>query len=209
MSTIKWDFPLLGTGNEQGYSNAGIETFKGTELIDNLAREICQNSLDAKQSIDVPVIVSFSLKEFATDDHPALRSLRKSVDGCKRFWGNRVKKVKENAFIQAMEDAFTDDKIKVLVASDYNTKGLTGMNAGHDDDSAWRSLTSSDGSSDKEDNTSGGNFGIGKNAPFACSVFSTVFYNTTAIDGGVGFQGTARWISMIADSGKKTQAIGH
>lgn len=209
MSTIKWDFPLLGTGNEQGYSNAGIETFKGTELIDNLAREICQNSLDAKQSIDVPVIVSFSLKEFATDDYPALRSLRKSVDGCKRFWGNRVKKVKENAFIQAMEDAFTDDKIKVLVASDYNTKGLTGMNAGHDDDSAWRSLTSSDGSSDKEDNTSGGNFGIGKNAPFACSVFSTVFYNTTAIDGGVGFQGTARWISMIDDSGKKTQGIGH
>ena len=62
MNTIKWDFPLLGTGNEQGYSNAGIETFKGTELIDNLAREICQNSLDAKQSVDVPVIVSFSLK---------------------------------------------------------------------------------------------------------------------------------------------------
>ena len=209
MGKVCWDFPLLGTGNEQGYSNAGIETFKGTELIDNLAREICQNSLDAKQSIDVPVIVSFSLKEFATDDYPALRSLRKSVDGCKRFWGNRVKKVKENAFIQAMEDAFTDDKIKVLVASDYNTKGLTGMNAGHDDDSAWRSLTSSDGSSDKEDNTSGGNFGIGKNAPFACSVFSTVFYNTTAIDGGVGFQGTARWISMIDDSGKKTQGIGH
>lgn len=209
MGIVKWDFPWLGTGNEQGYSNAGIETFKGTELIDNLAREICQNSLDAKQSPDVPVIVSFSLEEFSVDDYPVLCELRESVEGCKRFWGNRVKKVKENAFIQAMETAFAEKKIKVLVAGDRNTKGLTGISAGHDDDSAWRSLTSSDGSSDKDNNTSGGNFGIGKNAPFACSVFNTVFYNTTAIDGGVGFQGTARWISMIDDNGKKTQGIGH
>lgn len=209
MGKICWDFPLLGTGNEQGYSNAGTEIFKGTELIDNLAREICQNSLDAKQSKDVPVIVSFSLKEFSVDDCSALSTLRKNVDGCKRFWGNRIKKVKENGFIEAMENAFDENKIKVLVASDYNTKGLTGIYADHDDDSAWRSLTSSDGSTDKDDNTSGGNFGIGKNAPFACSIFSTVFYNTTAIDGGIGFQGTARWISMIDDSGKKTQGIGH
>jgi len=209
MGRVCWDFPLLGTGNEQGYSNAGIETFKGTELIDNLAREICQNSLDAKQSSEVPVEVSFSLVEFSVDDFPALSELKRNIEGCKRFWGNRVKKVKENAFIQAMETAFAEDTIKVLVAGDRNTKGLTGINAGHDDDSAWRSLTSSDGSSDKDDNTSGGNFGIGKNAPFACSVFSTVFYNTTAIDGGVGFQGTSRWISMIDDTGRKTQGIGH
>lgn len=209
MSTIKWDFPLLGTGNEQGYSNAGIETFKGTELIDNLAREICQNSLDVKISPDLPVIVSFNLEEFLVDEYPALSALRESVVGCKRFWGNRAKKVKENSFIKAMDDAFAAGTIKVLVASDYNTVGLTGMYAGHDDDSKWRSLTSSDGSTDKDDSTSGGNFGIGKNAPFACSVFSTVFYNTRAKDNGVGFQGTARWISMIDDSGKKTQGIGH
>lgn len=209
MGIIKWDFPLLGTGNEQGYSNAGIETFKGNELIDNLAREICQNSLDAKRDVDLPVIVSFDHKVFNVDTFPALRELKKNVSGCKRFWGNRIKKVKENAFIQGMETAFEANGINVLVASDYNTKGLTGISAGHDDDSAWRSLTSSDGSSDKDDNTSGGNFGIGKNAPFACSIFNTVFYNTVAVDGGIGFQGTARWISMIDDEGKKTQGIGH
>ena len=48
MANAKWDFPKLGGGQKQGYTNSGIETFKGTELLDNLAREICQNSLDAK-----------------------------------------------------------------------------------------------------------------------------------------------------------------
>ena len=46
--TVGWYFPPLCGGTEHGYSDQGIEAFKGIELIDNLAREICQNSLDAK-----------------------------------------------------------------------------------------------------------------------------------------------------------------
>ena len=89
MGRVCWDFPLLGTGNEQGYSNAGIETFKGTELIDNLAREICQNSLDAKQSSEQPVIVAFSLKEFEIEKYAALKSLKDHVSGCKKILGQQ------------------------------------------------------------------------------------------------------------------------
>ena len=40
MANARWDFPKLGGGQKQGYTNSGIETFKGTELLDNLAREI-------------------------------------------------------------------------------------------------------------------------------------------------------------------------
>lgn len=206
--SICWDFPRAGTGNEQGYSDAGIEMFKGMDLIDNLVREICQNSLDAKASAE-PVIVSFDLREFVVNDYAALSSLSKYVARCKRFWGDRTKKIKENEFIHELENVFADKKIKTLVISDYNTRGLTGINAGHDDDSAWRSLTSSDGSSEKENDTSGGNFGIGKNAPFACSTLKTVFYNTRAIDGGMAFQGTAKWISMFDEENKNRLGVGH
>ena len=37
---------------------AGVETFKGSPL-DTLAREICQNSLDAKLNNELPVGVEF------------------------------------------------------------------------------------------------------------------------------------------------------
>ena len=47
MFQIGWRFPPLSGGTRQGYTNNDIEVFKGQELIDNLAREICQNSLDS------------------------------------------------------------------------------------------------------------------------------------------------------------------
>ena len=44
---IGWNFPSNNNGDINGISNAGIETFKGAPY-EALAREICQNSLDAK-----------------------------------------------------------------------------------------------------------------------------------------------------------------
>ena len=51
-----WRFPILDGGKKQGINDSGIATFAGSELYNNLAREICQNSLDAKDpEIDEPV----------------------------------------------------------------------------------------------------------------------------------------------------------
>ena len=67
MQTINWRFPPLSGGTRQGYTNNDIEAFKGEELMDNLAREVCQNSLDAKvPTIDAPVRVVFELKQIPT-----------------------------------------------------------------------------------------------------------------------------------------------
>ena len=69
MGSMRWDFPLKGTGNEQSYTNSGIELFKGKELMENLAREICQNSLDAKipgRSGPVKVGYSFLRPKYGT-----------------------------------------------------------------------------------------------------------------------------------------------
>ena len=49
MGQICWDFPLLGSGNESGSNIAAITMFNvGAGVMDSLAREVCQNSLDAK-----------------------------------------------------------------------------------------------------------------------------------------------------------------
>lgn len=46
----KWFFPSRGFGATEGFSNPGLEMFKG-EPIRAMAREVCQNSLDAKKLI--------------------------------------------------------------------------------------------------------------------------------------------------------------
>ena len=63
MGGICWDFPLLGTGNESGNNTAAITMFKGAGIMDGLAREVCQNSLDAKDKDlgDAPVKVKFEI----------------------------------------------------------------------------------------------------------------------------------------------------
>lgn len=43
---IGWNFPSNGGGAINGVANSGVEIFGGKE-IPSLAREICQNSLDA------------------------------------------------------------------------------------------------------------------------------------------------------------------
>ena len=209
MAKIVWDFPPRGSGNEQGYTNGGIEMFKGMEDIENLTREICQNSLDAHDpNTNLPVRVEFSLLEIDKTRHPVFSEYARCIDGCKRYWGQRMdKRLRE--FVDRAEKVLAKDKIPVLVASDYNTKGLTGAKANPDEESVWRALAHSDGTSVNKSNDSGGSYGVGKNAPFALSDLSVVFYNTFAEDGIHAFQGAARLATIIDENGVSTQGVGH
>lgn len=209
MANITWDFPPLGSGNEQGYTNSGIQLFRG-DLIQNLAREICQNSLDAHdETIDAPVEVRFSLVNVRKDDHPMFAQYAECIEGCERYWGDRMDTRLGN-FMTSVRKAISHEYIPCLVASDYKTKGLTGAKADMSTKSVWRALAHSDGTSVNKQSDSAGSFGIGKNAPFACSRLSTVFYSTYAQDGVRAFQGVARLATIIDKAtGKPTQGIGH
>ena len=44
---LGWSFPPNADGEDEDLNNPGIESFKNTPLT-SLAREICQNSLDAR-----------------------------------------------------------------------------------------------------------------------------------------------------------------
>ncbi len=208
MPNAHWDFPELNGGQEQGYTNSGIETFKGTELIDNLAREICQNSLDAKNlEINDPVIVKFKLETISKKDFSLFSEYLEYVNGCKTFWERKNDK-KVKAFIERVQRTLDNENINLLIASDYNTTGLTGSDASGFESSAWRALVNADGVSAKADGA-GGSYGIGKNAPFACSDLSIVFYNTYAKDNKKAFEGVARAATLLNKVSKPTQGIGH
>lgn len=208
MANARWDFPKLGGGQKQGYTNSGIETFKGTELLDNLAREICQNSLDAKDPDSCePVTVEFKLTTITKEDHPFLREYSEYLKGGKSFWQDKNDK-RVMQFLDRAEKVIAENQIKVLSASDYNTTGLIGSDCGMMESSIWSALVNSDGISDKSEDA-GGSYGIGKNAPFACSDLSLVFYNTYAKDNKKAMEGVARAATLMDDNNELTQAIGH
>lgn len=209
MQNAHWDFPKLNGGNIQGYTNSGIETFKGVELVDNLAREICQNSLDAKNSeINDPVIVKFKMQSVKQSDFPLFKEYSNCIKKCKDFWAKNPEK-KVISFIERVEAVLAKDEINILTVSDYNTTGLTGSDAEENEKSVWSALVNADGVSAKTDNSAGGSYGIGKNAPFACSDISVVFYNTFANDDKKAFEGVARAATLYNEGNNATQGIGH
>ena len=214
MGGICWDFPLLGTGNESGNNIAAITMFKGAGIMDGLAREVCQNSLDAKDKDlgDAPVKVKFEIISIHKSAYQVFSEYEKYVDQSIEYWKHsplHTPEIKE--FLEHVKDALSVEEIPVLVMSDYNTVGLNGVNAQDNEQSFWNLLVNTEGISIKQDDHSAGSFGIGKNAPFAYSALNLVFYNTLAKDGGRAFEGVTRLVTTQKEykgTLRKTQPIG-
>ena len=208
MEKIGWRFPPLSGGTRQSYTSNDIEGFKGEEIINNLTRETCQNSLDAKnKNINKPVKVVYELKHISTSLYEAIKEYQKYLKGCYSYWNADKMDPRLEEFLSKATSAIKKESIPVLIISDYNTSGLCGS-GGNKLFSPWEALTSSDGMSVKTDKDSSGSYGIGKNAPFACSSLSMVFYNTKATDGGKAFIGVARLATLNDEEGRPTQRIG-
>lgn len=215
MGKVCWDFPLLGTGNQSGNNIAAITMFKGTGIMDGLAREVCQNSLDARNKdlpADIPVKVKFELVEIEKSKYPMFEGYKKALESSIDYWTTSpLSTPKIMEFLYNVQKAIDNDTIPMLVMSDYNTVGLNGVSAADDEKSFWDLLVNTEGISIKQDDNSAGSFGIGKNAPFAYSALNLVFYNTLAKDGGRAFEGVARLVTTQREyngSMRKTQPIG-
>ena len=153
MTNLGWRFPRLDGGDEQGINNGGIATFKGSELYDNLAREICQNSLDAAIK-GKTAIVEFSSFSIESKDFPDVEGFRDILCCCKEY-ANQVKNDKTENFFNIAIDKINSKTISMLRISDFNTTGLVGSN--------WDDLVDISGNSGKGGEKLG-SFGIGKNA---------------------------------------------
>lgn len=195
-----WAFPSNNNGQLVGINDSGVETFKGTP-IKSLAREICQNSIDAALSNGQPTYVEFQIFEVSPKDIPDIEGLKDAFKRCLQFQPFD----KAKAFFKRALEILDGKKITCLRISDHNTKGLTGSREEYY--SPWCNLVKSTGSSDKS-GSNGGSFGIGKYAPFACSAFRTVFYSTNDIDRVVAYQGVSRLTSFKSKDDDITQGIG-
>ena len=70
-----WDFVSTQGGREDGIHNPMIEQFGGNYNY-SLAREIIQNSLDAKQDKSkLPVTVAFKLEQLSKHDFPEQKQM--------------------------------------------------------------------------------------------------------------------------------------
>lgn len=199
---MKWDFPLNNYGQINGIADAGVETFRGTPL-KSLAREVCQNSLDAGN--DRIVRIEFSPFLIKMQDSIDIKPLRAALESALDFWKIQEDKKAKKFFSKALE-TINKDEIHFLRISDFNTTGLTGSKGEYN--TPWTNLIKSSGASDKK-GVAGGSFGIGKFAPFACSNLRTVFYSTLDIENITASQGVARLASFKQIDEHITQGIGY
>lgn len=182
----QWAFPSAEHIGIKGFNDIG-EEFKDNPMY-NLAKEICQNSLDTKVTEEFenngqPIMVEF--KEFWIKPN--------EIPGNEK---NEFKKVFEEE-LKYSEGYYENDKtvpdfyknalkilnstsIRCLRISDSNTTGLLGSDK--EIHSPWSNLTKNSGVTDKPEGSAGSK-GKGKFASFICSELYTVFYSTKSNDG--------------------------
>lgn len=200
----KWNFPSNNYGEISGIADSGVETFKGTPM-KSLAREICQNSLDAHRENGEPTIIEFRQFSIQTSMIPDFTSLEDAFTRAFDFWSMQKTDKSKQFFREALKIS-KGSQITCLRISDFNTTGLTGSREEYN--SPWCNLIKSTGTSDKG-GSKGGSFGIGKYAPFACSAFRTVFYSTSDINSIRAYQGVSRLTSFRNKKGEITQGTGY
>jgi hypothetical protein len=208
---INWNFPSNQDGQVKGVADAGIENFNGTEL-SSLARENCQNSLDAALDDNNPeVLVEFERYTVHDNQIPGIEEYRKILRKCKNFWdaskSEKAKTFLKNAVAQAeRENGF------VLRISDYNTTGLSDPYINQEDPfnfsfDGWNALVKIDGGANKGDDKAGA-FGIGKSAPFSNSYYRLVFYRTYNQKLERAVQGISRLMSY-REGTSMTSGVGY
>lgn len=171
-----WQFPDNNCTKNYGLEDADTETFAG-DADGGLAREICQNSIDANNRKGKPTRVEFNKFTIKTSEIPGCNELKKEIQECFDYKGEDPK---EGRQLKYLRDTINKESIDCLRISDFNTTGLIGI-ADDENDSPFYLLTKGSGTSGKTEGN-GGSKGIGKYACFVASDLNTVFYSTKAYD---------------------------
>ena len=205
MSEQRWRFPDNRYTNENGLNTGDMETFK-KDPVSSLAREICQNSIDAAYG-EKPVRVEFHLFSVKRESIPGIDELAAQISACYEYKKSSTREGKELAELQK---AVSEPIITCLRISDFNTTGIYGADT-NKKDTPFYNLTKGAGVSNKG-GTSGGSKGIGKYASFVASDTNSVFYSTKANDGSCAYIGISKLRSAPipgADPDLLTMGIGY
>ena len=99
----KWNFPSNNHSQIIGIADSGVEMFKGTP-IKSLAREICQNSLDARLDDSQPARIEFETFEIDPKNIPGAKTLEDVFNRCLDFWKIQDSDQARKFFKQAIKD---------------------------------------------------------------------------------------------------------
>lgn len=203
MNEEKWRFKGNNHTQESGIDTPDMETFAKDPLA-SLAREICQNSIDARRG-EAKVKIEFNTFEIPKIRIPGYQRLLKEIESAISYWKDKNKIITET--LNEMLYEINKDMITCLRISDFNTIGLKGVT--DTEKSPFFLLTKGSGISDKT-GTTGGSKGIGKFASFVASSFNTVFYYTQNLDDEEGYIGISKLCSTrIEGTDEKTIGIGY
>lgn len=122
MTTQKWRFPDNNYTSENGLDTSDMEMFK-KDPVSSLAREICQNSIDAAFG-EKPVRVEFSLFQVARGEVPGVDDLAAQIDACYKY---KKDSPKEEPTLRELKKSISRDTITCLRVSDFNTSGIFGV----------------------------------------------------------------------------------
>lgn len=206
MRKIVLEFLPDAADEDEGLGDAGIETYKDA-VYAGIAREAGQNSADARYNN--PVKMSFDVIKIKSKDFPEYDRFKDTIKVC---LNEAIKEKNEKSidFFKRAKEVLDGVDLDILRVSDFNTKGLVGPGI---KGTPFHSLVKGSGVSVKGSDTSGGSFGIGKNAAFAVSELQTVFYSSQYKKGNDPLkfiaQGKSILVSHTDSSGKKRKAKGY
>lgn len=201
-----WKFPSNNGGNISGLNETGITQFQATP-ISSVTKETLQDSLDAKRYPELPSIVKFSVENMPIENIPDGVGLLKIFNAGKDYWATHED---SRNFFENGIHTLEKENIKVMAIRDYNTTGLSEIDADttHKSSGGWVALVRSTGVTEKGPQSSG-SFGIGKHAPFAASKVHTVLYGSRNIANQYGFQGVSKIASFTDENGETSQGTGY
>ena len=78
---FKWEFVVDLKGTHKSFNNSDLERFK-VHRYKSLAREVIQNSIDARKDKSLPVLVEFSSTTQKIEDIPDTEGLLKKISSC-------------------------------------------------------------------------------------------------------------------------------
>lgn len=206
MTEVRLEFLENQAGEVEGLGHAGIETFRDTPFV-SCSREAGQNTLDAADGR--PVRMMLREHNVPASEIPGIEKLRETISSCLNA-ARETGSEKDKDYFENAHDVISRDVIRVLEIADFNTTGLEGPP--NDNGSKFHALVKSSGKSNKSTETSGGSFGIGKNATFAVSDLRTVFYSTLydTVEGSkFALQGKVQLVSHRDASGIERTAKGY
>jgi len=201
-----------------GWNDVSIAHFKDN-VLKNLAREIIQNSLDAREDKKQPVNVKFSLVKVDRDSIPDLDYIKSCMEDICATSMNKEGDAQKLEIKETLEYT-KKSRLPVLIIEDSNTSGMCDA-SGMSQEDAEKSLPPFDKYMRAEGSSGGdqgraGSHGIGKAAPVATTPLRTIFVATMwENENGESktlYQGRSRLMyRKVTDKGeeKTTSGIGY